>query len=193
MPTRLARAIGTLFVLFALLAGSASAQDATVIGTIDATLDGEPMSWYQIEIATDEGPAPLSTWSNVMMTIYDVTLQGFLEPRFMVDRTLAISLSLTGGLPEGCPCTFDDFSASVLYLSGGSISGDLYASDEEGGTATVVIDVFEPVGDGAYRVEGTFEATLVYVESFAAGPDPDDTIRIVGDVVVERLPEDPLE
>lgn len=190
MPTRLVRAV---LVLLALAIGSASAQDASVIGAIDATLDGEPMRWYQIEIATDEGPAPLSTWSNLMMTIYDVTLQGFLEPRFMVDRTLAISLSLTGGLPEGCPCTFDEFSASLLYLSGGSLSGDLYASDEGGGTATVVIDVFEPVGDGAYRVEGSFEATLVYVESFATGPDPDDTIEIVGDFVVERLPEDPLE
>jgi hypothetical protein len=190
MPTRLVRVV---FVLLALVVGAASAQDATVIGTIDATIDGEPVSWYQIEIATEEGPAPLSTWSNLMMTIYDVTLQGFLEPRFMVDRTLAISLSLTGGLPEGCPCTFDDFSASVLYLSGGSISGDLYASDEEGGSATVVLDVFEPIGDGAYRVEGSFDATLVYVESFAAGPDPDDTIEIAGDFVVERLPEDPLE
>ncbi len=99
------------------------------------------------------------------------------------------------GLPEGCPCTIDDFAANVLYLQGGSMFSDLYTSDEEGGSARVEIDVFEPLGDGAYRVEGSFQSTLVYVESvnaFGEGANPDDTMEIMGTFVVDRLPEEPL-
>ncbi len=190
MSTRFAH---VLFVILALVFSAASAQEtATVIGTIDATLDGEAMTWYQIEITTPEGTASASTWSNIAMTLHNISLQGFVEPSYALDGALAISVSLMDGLPEGCPCTYADFEASVLYLSSGSMFSDLYTSDEEGGAVTVVIDVFEPIGDGVYRVEGSFEATLVYVESMTAGADPDDSIEIVGDFVVERLPEEPL-
>ena len=199
MPTRVTNAAFSFLVLAVAAAfGVASAQattesGTTIVGTIEAAIDGEPVTWYQIEVDSPEGPAPASSYTNIMMTLYDVTLQGFIEPSFSFDRTISINLSLFDGLPEACPCTFADFQASMLYLSGGTLTGDFYTTDEDGGTATVVIELFEPLEDGAYRVEGSFEATLVYVESMSAGADPDDTIRIEGVFVLERLTETTLE
>lgn len=168
------------------------AQEPVVLGTIDATVDGEAQRWYQIELQGDEDTTPLSSWSRIGPTTYDVTLQGFIEPRFMLERTIAISLSLVGGLPTDCPCRYDTFSSSIVYLVDGSMTERLYVSDE-GGDSVVVIEAFEPAGDGTYRVEGRFEASLPFVADMRAGPDRDDVVDIVGGFVVDHLPEETFE
>jgi hypothetical protein len=184
------RSAAVLLVLA--LVTSVWAQDATILGTIDGTVDGEPVQWYQIELPGPGGATPLSSWSSPFAGIHEVTLQGFQEPRFMLEGAIAISLSLTGGLPTDCPCRYDAFSASLLYLSEGSMTESLYVSDE-GGDASVVIDVFEPVGEDAYRVTGSFEARLVFVRDLASGPDPDDAIDVAGTFTIEPLPREPLD
>lgn len=181
-----------------LIIASAAAfgQEVAVLGTIDGRIDGEPQRWHQIALQGSEGTTPMSSWSRVpsrtMPTIYDVTLQGFIEPRFMLERTIAISLSLIGSLPSGCPCRYDTYSASIVYLVEGSMTERLYVS-HEGGDAVVVIDRFEPVGNGAYHVQGTFEASLPFIADLRGGPDPNDVVDIVGEFEVDRLPQEAFE
>lgn len=194
----LAGAVRTTTLLLALsVATGVLAQGVTVIGTIDATLDGEEHRWYQIELSNAGVATALSSWARVRgpsdrPASYDVTLQGFLEPRFLLERAIAISLSLTGSLPADCPCRYDDFSASVVFLEAGSMTDGLYVSDL-GGAATVVIETFEPVGGEAYRVEGSFAASLPYVPDIDTGPDLDDVVEVAGRFAVERLPREPVD
>lgn len=176
-------------VVLATRPAAAQPQAATVVGTIEATVDGRARSWYQIELGTGDSATPLSSWRQVTPSVHDVTLQGFAEPRFVLDGALAISLSLSGSLPNDCPCRYDGNAASILYLVGGSMTDRMYVS-YEGGDAAVVIDVFEPSGDEAYRVEGSFEATLPFVADPAEGPDLDDVVEIAGRFAIDRLPRE---
>jgi hypothetical protein len=170
----------------------ALAQDATVLGTIEGTVDGEPRSWVQIEVPGQDGPQPLSSWANSFMTVHDVTIQGFAEPRFLLQDALSISVVDSSGLPTDCPCTYDETAASVLYLSSGSMTEDLHMSDD-GGSVRLTFDVFEPIGEGVYRVEGSFEATLPFRESPLASPDLERAIEVAGTFTVDRLPELSIE
>ena len=167
----------------------AQPQAVTVVGTIEATVNGEPRSWYQIELGSGDSATPMSSWARVMPTIYDVTIQGFVEERFVLEGALAISLSLSGGLPSDCPCRYDENTASILFLIGGSMTDSMYVS-YEGGDVAVVIDVFEPAGDETYRVEGSFEGTLPFVADPGAGPDLDDVVDIEGTFDIARLPRE---
>lgn len=181
--------LAAFLVVAATAPAVAQPQASTVVGTIEATVDGEPRTWYQIELGSGDSATPMSSWAQVMPTIYDLSLQGFAEPRFLLDGAIAISLSLTGDLPSDCPCRYDGNAASIVYLVGGSMTDDMYVS-YEGGEAAVVIDTFEPAGDEAYRVAGSFEATLPFVADPGEGADLDDVVVIAGSFDIARLPRE---
>jgi hypothetical protein len=127
-------------------------------------------------------PAPSAGWAQQAAVTGSIDADVNGEPRSWV-RIVP---------PSDRPRTHDGSVASLMDLSQGSLSENLDLSDE-GGDARLGIDRLEPVEEGAYRLEGSFEATLPFRADVTSPPDPDDVVEIEGDVVVERLPEDATE
>lgn len=169
------------------LAGAAWAQDAETVGTIEGTVNGEPMTWYLLAMDTPEGPQSTATWSSIMGVMYDLSLQAHPEPTFVIEDALSLNFSLMA-LPSGCPCTYGPNEVEVLYWTTSSMFGDLHSS-VDGGTAEATLTTFEEIEEGVYRLEGTFSAEMPYVEGIGAEPDTENVAVVEGAFTVERLPE----
>lgn len=167
--------------------GVAHAQEATVIGTIDATMNGEAGTWYLLEFATDEGPQPTATWTSIMGVMLDLSLQAHPEQRYAIENALSINLSLFSS-PSGCPCTYGPDEVSVTFWPGSSMFENVHSS-ADGGTAEATITVFEEIAEGVYRLEGTFSAEMPLIPRLGQEPDMSRVAVIEGSFVVERLPE----
>lgn len=181
----------TAVAALALGLGAAHAQDATVIGTIDATLNGEAGTWYFLEFATEEGPQATATWSSIMGMMLDLSLQAHPEPRYAITNALSLNLTLFS-TPSGCPCAYGPDEVSVMHWPGSSMFENVHMSDD-GGTAEATVTVFEEIAEGVYRLEGTFAAEMPLVPALGQAPDLSQVAMIEGSFVVERLPESVVE
>lgn len=183
------RALAVLLLLFVGLAvaQAQNAQDATVIGTIDATLDGEARTWYLLEFATDDGPQATATWSSIMGMVVSVSLQSHPEPRYQIENALALELSLRS-LPSDCPCDYGSEQVSAMYWPESSMLANVHVSDA-GGSAQATVTTFEEIAEGVYRLAGTFSAELPLLPQMNAEPDMSQVATIEGTFVVERLAE----
>lgn len=188
-PSRL-RMFAAVAALVVVL-GAVHAQDATVIGTIDATLNGEAGTWYLLEFATDEGLQPTATWTSIMGTMLDLSLQAHPEQRYVVENALSLTLSLFS-TPSGCPCSYGPDEVSVMHWPESSMFENVHSSDD-GGTAEATITDFEEISEGVYRVEGTFSAEMPLVPEIGQAPDLSQVATIEGSFVVERLPESDVD
>ncbi len=180
-----------LVVVLAALFGAVLAQQAEVIGNVEGTVNGEPASWYLLEVATEEGPQATATWSSIMGVMYDVSLQAHPERSFAIEDTISISFSLFA-LPDGCPCSYGSDEVEVMYWTTSSMFQDFHSS-ADGGSVEATIDAFEEVAEGAYRLEGTLSAELPFVPGIGQEPDPSQGLTIEATFIVDRLAEVELD
>jgi hypothetical protein len=165
----LARAVALWLIV--LHVGTAAAQ-VGVSGTLTGTLGGEERTWYAIT-AVEEGEAvSTATFMSIGGAFYIISIQGHDEPRFRVEGTLSVEVTMTG-LPDPatCPCRADE--ASALYWNGSSMFSDLYEDE----AAEVVFTVIALDGD-RMRLEGEVRATLAYRASMTSGLDQTDTLEL---------------
>ena len=98
----------------------------------------------------------------------------------------------TSGTPSNRFSRLPDEKSSTTTGSsvvGGSMTDRMYVS-YEGGEVAVVVSVFEPVGAEAYRVEGSFEASLPFVPDPNEGADLENVVDLAGSFAIDRLPSD---
>jgi len=194
MPTtifRLRFLAAFLALVVGLGVGVGLAQDATVIGTIDVTLNGEPGTWYLLEFATDEGPQATATWSSIMGVMLNLSLQSHPERRYAIKDTLSLEFSLFS-TPSDCPCSYGPDAFSVMYWPESTMLQNVHSSDAEG-NAEATITLFEEIAEGVYRLEGTFSAEMPLLPGMNQEPDLSQIATIEGSFVVERLPELEIE
>ena len=186
------RSLATLVALLvALGVGAAVAQEATAIGTIDATLDGEAATWYFLEFATDDGPQTTASWSSIMGVMLTVSLQAHPEQRYAIEDTLSLDLTFFSP-PTDCPCSYGSDAVSVMYWPESTMLENVHSSDA-GGNAEATVTVFEEIAESVYRLEGTFSAEMPLLPRMNQEPDMSQVATIEGSFVVERLPELELE
>ena len=192
MPTTNAR-LRILAAIVATLVGLSvvHAQEATVIGTIDATLNGDASTWYVVEFATDEGPQATASWSSIMGVMLTVSLQAHPEPRYAIEDTLSLDLSFFSP-PSGCPCSYGSDEVSVMHWPESTMLENVHSSDADG-SAEATVTVFEEIAEGVYRLEGTFSAEMPLLPRMNQEPDMSQVATIEGSFVVERLPELEIE
>lgn len=175
--------LACLALLLTIGAGLATAQSVAVNGVIEATIDGEARRWTTLFVAdSDEGAQSSASFYDGGFGMLDLTVQGHLsEGSFQVAGALAITAMLMGGVPDGCPCPVPD--PEILWFAGSGMFENVYRSIE----ATLVLDVVEPVGEGAWRVEGSFSGTLAYIERVGTEPDEDRTVQVSGTFAVNPM------
>lgn len=172
-----------VILILAGLIGGASANNYQQTGLIEGTLNGEEHTWYTFR-SSDPAVVPTANWFDIMGMFTSVSIQGHSELRYSLENAFTIELTLFDEL-EACPCTLTD--AMITWWQ-----TELYPHyHAENGTVNV--EESELIGDGAYRLIGTYEATLVLQESMFADPDPNDTVEAAGRFIIDWLPEDPLD
>lgn len=186
------RSFATLVALLVGLGlGAAVAQETTVIGTIDASLNGQAATWYLLEFATDEGPQATASWSSIMGVVLSVSLQAHPERRYAIEDTLSLELTFFTP-PSDCPCSYGSDAISVMYWPESTMLENVHSSDA-GGNAETTVTVFEETADGVYRLEGTFSAEMPLLPRMNQEPDMSQVATIEGSFVVDRLPEQVIE
>lgn len=173
-----------LIVLLTGWVSTAAAQSVTV-GTITATLGEETRTWYVLESDGDsalDSSAKLLTRPAGFSSITTLHIQGYAEERVAVEGVLSIDVVLSEGLDD-CPCSIDN--SEVVYFTTSNMLRDVYRSLE----SELVIDSFVMIGEGSASARGTFSALLGFVErpTTAEEPDPERTLQVSGEFVIERV------
>lgn len=168
-------------VLLAAMLLSVAAAQFEAVGTITATLGDEERTWYPLEYQ-GESSAVLSTMSYSNRNIHSLHIQGHVEETYAVEGVLSIDATFTSEL-EDCPCVLT--SGDVMYFPTSSMFSDIYVSI----SMEVTIDSIEVVADGVATARGSFSALLGHVADLSSGegPDPEQTLEIAGEFVIERL------
>jgi hypothetical protein len=162
-----------------LLVATAAAQDATVTGTIEGRVGDTPMVWYTLQFEVEGALQDTVEVEDYGFQV-DVTIQGHVEPRFLLREALVISAGF--GALTGCPCTAD--FVEVFYLAEGSMFRNVYRAEE----GSLVVASATALGDGRMRLVGSFSFDAPFhVDAFGAG-DPDDVVTITGEFDVEGGP-----
>ena len=167
------------FATLLLLVATASAQDATITGTVDGRVGDAAKTWYALQFDV-EGELQDTVEVQDYGFQVDVTIQAHVEPRFLMREALVISAGF--GSLEGCPCTAD--VVEVFFLGEGSMFSNVYKADE----GTLIVESATPMGDGRMRLVGSFEFEAPFhADAFGEG-DPDDVVTIAGTFDVEGGP-----
>lgn len=172
----------TTLVLSMLLAGShAVANSNQPTGIIEGVVDGAEHTWYTFRIP-DSQVTPTAYWFDIMGMFTSVSIQGHSELRYSLQDSFVIEFTLYDS-PPACPCEVGD--ALISFWPGAERYPHYYAED-----ASIDIVEFAEIGEGAYRLAGTYEAVLALKESMFGAPDTDDTVTVSGSFTVDWLPED---
>lgn len=169
-------------VLLALLALTpAHAQDATVTGTIDATVDGEPLRWTTLTFTADGEVTNTAELEDYGFLVH-VTLQGHVEPRYLLRQALVLSADLFGGL-GACPCAGSE--PELFYF----VAGSMFANGHKADEGTFVVETALPLEDGRWHLTGRFAFDAPFFADLLFGePDLDRVLRIEGTFDVEAAP-----
>jgi hypothetical protein len=168
-----------LIAAFVLLLATASAQDATITGTVEGLVGDAPKTWYALQFDV-EGDLQDTVEVEDYGFQVDVTIQAHVEPRFFMSEALLISAGF-GSLAD-CPCSPD--YVEVFYLAEGSMFSNVYKAE----TGSLIVDSATPLGDGRVRLVGTFAFDAAFhADAFGEG-DPDDVVTIEGTFDVEGAP-----
>ncbi len=163
----------------ALLVATASAQEATITGTIEGSVGDAPKTWYALQFDVE---GDLQDTVEVMDYGFqvDVTIQAHVEPRFLMREALVISAGFATLADCPCPATY----VEVFFLGEGSMFSNVYKAE----AGTLVVESATPAGDGRTRLVGSFafEAPF-HADAFGEG-DPDDVVTIAGTFDVEGGP-----
>lgn len=162
-----------------LVVATASAQDATITGTLEGRVGDTAMTWYALQFAV-EGELQDTVEIEDYGFQVDVSLQGHVEPRFLMREALLISAGFAS--LAACPCTAT--YVEVFFLGEGSMFSNVYRADE----GSLIVESATPLGEGRMRLVGSFAFDAAFhADAFGEG-DPDDVIAIVGTFDVEGGP-----
>lgn len=167
------------FAALALLFATASAQDATITGTLEGRVGDAAKTWYALQFDV-EGELQDTVEIEDYGFQVDVVIQAHVEPRFLMREALVISAGF--GSLTGCPCTADFLE--VFYLGEGSMFSNVYKTE----AGSLIVESATPLGDGRMRLVGTFAFDASFhADAFGEG-DPDDVVAIAGTFDVEGGP-----
>lgn len=167
------------FAALALLFATASAQDATVTGTLDGRVGDAPKTWYALQFDV-EGELQDTVEVEDYGFQVDVTIQAHVEPRFYMREALVISADFAS--LADCPCSPNFLE--VFYLAEGSMFSNVYKAE----AGSLIVESATPLGDGRVRLVGTFAFDAAFhADAFGEG-DPDDVVTIAGTFDVEGAP-----
>lgn len=162
---------------------SFAAAQTTVTGGVTATFDGEERTWYILEHQSDarsQSSANMMVMDTFSGPVYTVDIQAHPEERFSVEGALHISGMLDS--IEGCPCALT--LTDALYWTTSSMFNEVYQAVE----SEMTVETVEEVGEGVFRLTGSFSARLGFVESAMQGdPDTGRTVTIAGTFVADRV------
>lgn len=148
-------------------------------GSIDATLGGEDRSWNVLHGETERGPASTSiyrTQEALGSTVHMLHLDGHAGARPGTRDMISLSIHSMEPLDD-CPCTLEHqtieyfVSFSEVYRARG---------------AEIVLERFEPAGDGWYEAAGRFSGTLALAEESDEGQGG-EPMPIEGAFDIERV------
>lgn len=148
-------------------------------GSINATLGGEDRSWNVLRGETERGPASTSiyrTQEALGSTVHMLHLDGHAGARPGTRDMISLSIHSMEPLDD-CPCTLEHqtieyfVSLSEVYRARG---------------AEIVLERFEPAGDGWYEAAGRFSGTLTPAEESDAGQGR-EPMPIEGAFDIERV------
>ncbi|MEX2501771.1 MAG: hypothetical protein WD336_05295 [Trueperaceae bacterium] len=169
------------------LSAAVAQAEFEVLGTVDATIDGEPGTWYALGYDAGDGEEDATVHYQLLFgSMFSLQIQAHVEPRYQLEGTLALQGSSFAGVPSDCPCTLSEPEAS--YWSTSAMLEDVYMVDRDAPDAEVILDAFEPIGDDAYRAEGSFRVVVHRYASVMGPPDLDDTLVLEGTFSVDRVP-----
>ena len=167
------------FAALLFVVATASAQDATITGTVEGRVGDAAKTWYTLQFNV-EGELQDTVEVEDYGFQLDVVIQAYVEPRFFMTEALLISAGF--GTLTGCPCT--PTFVEVFYLGEGSMFSNVYKTE----AGSLVVDSATPLGDGRMRLVGSFEFLAPFhSDAFGAG-DPDDVVTIAGTFDVEGGP-----
>ncbi len=167
------------FAALALLFATASAQDATITGTLEGRVGDAAKTWYALQFDV-EGELQDTVEIEDYGFQVDVVIQAHVEPRFLMREALVISAGF--GSLTGCPCTAN--AVEVFFLGEGSMFSNVYKTE----AGSLIVESATPLGDGRMRLVGTFAFDASFhADAFGEG-DPDDVLAIAGTFDVEGGP-----
>lgn len=164
-------------------AGEAGAETRSsggfeTVGSIDATLGGEDRSWNVLRGETERGPASTSIYQTrdaFGSAVHMLTLNAHTGTRPTTRDMISLSINTTEAL-ETCPCTLGN--QTIEYFVSFS---EVYRANAE-----IVLERFEPAGDGWYEAAGRFSGTLAPAEE-SGGAQGGEPMPIEGTFDIERV------
>jgi len=136
------------------------------IGSITATIDGEPLEWTTL--AGGDGDEDYNTYLRDHAGILDVSLMGFQPGPVSMRGAVQITFVMMPGANE-------PLDASVIYLPEGMRRSWMSLDSE----TPVMIDHLEVTGSGG-EVQGRIAGRICFKESLFAEPDTDQCKTIEG-------------
>ncbi len=156
--------------------------DFEIVGTAEATVDGEQMTWYMLSGELDGAPQASSTWQKTSDGQYLLMLGGFDTPDVPFER-----LDMNNSLADFGEYIGSMFILTAFYdpateaLATESLTGDLTSlilipdlSQFEGGGANgmfvmsggnVEVTSINETADGFFELEGTFSGELMALDA----------------------------
>ena len=132
-----------------------------VADTLEGAIDDEGRQWYILK-ADGESTA---NFSEHMPGMLGINIQGHAEDHFVVEGSIAVSITMMDGKPIGGPevSYFPDAGMFPMYTSTGDGEWHLETVEVDGDTATVT---------------GTYSGQLALVESMQDEADTENTVAV---------------
>ncbi|CAN5802449.1 hypothetical protein BH23DEI1_BH23DEI1_13030 [soil metagenome] len=177
------------FVVAVVLSFAAAQQETIVTGALSGSIDGDAFALGTYEGAVEGTRIATAYWNEYLAGSPAVTIIGQSRSSLFSMTPGAIMLDFTLSVPFlSCPC--EAVEASLFYSPDGGFGTNVYV-DIDVVTARVAEAV--EVEPGVFRIVGTFRGTLGLKASMMTPPDPERTVDVVGEFVVERLAEEERE
>ena len=162
-----------------LLVATASAQQGTIIGTVEGRVGDATKTWYALQFDV-EGELQDTVYVEDYGFQTSVEITAHVEPRFLMREALMIQ-AVFGSL-TGCPCTAS--SVEVYFIGEGSLFSNVYKAE----AGSLIVESATPVGDGRMRLVGSFEVVASFHADLYGEGDPNDVVAIAGTFDVEGGP-----
>lgn len=181
------RSLRGVIVLMVALLGAAAAQ-ATQVGQLEVTVDGETRTLYAYELMHEGELATTTTFTVRTMAgspFANLYAQFHADDSFQTAGAFSFDASFSGTL-AACPCAA--LFADAYYWTTSALYSDFYQAIEWEVTLVSAADN----GDGSYSLEGEFTALMGYVDDAADNdtPDPSRTLQVSGAFVITRALQD---
>ena len=168
-------------VTAALCIGTGAAAEE--FGRVEASLDGQSMTWVTLVITQGNETDASATFS-VNRFASDLHIQGHPRPSFTTSDVLSIDLMYRGDIGPGTT----PIEAEITYMPTG-MRPPFWTSARSGVPVTISFDVLMLEGDVG-RATGTFSGRICRTEILTDDPDTNDCRQIEGRIDTQVLIEE---